>query len=400
MNIIESFKIALNSLRTNKMRSLLTMLGIIIGVMMIILLVSVITGTKAKIEGEITSIGSNIFVVFPGNLDMGSGPPGAYVVNKLRLRHLDLLESRSSYGAKACPEYDMMGVLVKYKRESRKSTILMGTYDNMPDIYNWKVEEGNFFRKEDEVAARRVVLIGETVRKDFFSGGSPVGKEIIVKGTKFRVIGLMSSKGNMFGMDMDDIIVMPITTAQNLAGSNEIHQITLKVPDAKNVDKAVAETKRILKMEMEEKDFTANSQGEMLNTFNTFANVLSIVTGAIAGISLLVGGIGIMNIMLVTVTERTREIGIRKSVGATFYDIMLQFIVESVFVSVLGGLIAIILSLLIIFAIAPYMPFPLKASMTSIVIAFGFSSFVGIFFGTYPAIKAARTDPIVALRFE
>ncbi|MFH1825458.1 MAG: ABC transporter permease [Candidatus Firestonebacteria bacterium] len=401
MRIVEGFNIVFNSLKSNKIRSLLTVSGVIIGVMAIILLVSVITGTKAKIEGEIISFGSNSFVIFPGNFDM-SGYPGINVVNKLKERHIDLLEARSSYGVIACPEYDLMGIVVKYKRESRKSSMVIGVYANMPEVYNWKIAQGNFFKQEDVNVGRKTVVIGETIVKDFFPSGNAnaIGKEISVKGIKFRIIGILESKGKMFDMDMDDIVVMPITTAHNLIGSTEIHQITLKVPNAKDVNKAVLETKRILKMEMEEKDFTVQSQSEMLGLFNTFANVLSVVTGVIAGISLLVAGIGIMNIMLVTVTERIKEIGLRKAVGATFYNILLQFLIESITITISGGLIGIILSIIIISTISPYVPFPLKASISSIILAFSFSTAIGVFFGVYPAVKAARIDPIVALKYE
>jgi putative ABC transport system permease protein len=400
MNIIETLNISLNSLKSNKVRTFLTMLGVVVGVMAIVLLVSVIHGTKAKIESELMSVGTNTIMVYPGNIDETKGVPGMYIVNKLRMRHLVLLEKRSSYGASACPEYDIMGVRVKYKRESRTVSFLIGTGHNFQEIYGWKVSEGRIFKKEEVDAARRVVVIGDKVKKYFFGKVSPLGKEIMIRNIKFTVIGVMESKGLIFGMDMDDSLYIPITTAHQIAGSTELHQITIKIKEAKDVDRAVAEMKKILLMELKKEDFSVKSQGEMLNMFNTFANVLSIVTGIIAGISLLVGGIGIMNIMLVTVVERTREIGIRKAVGATFFNIMFQFMMESVVVALTGGIIGIFISLLIITALGPYVPFPLKASNVSIILALSFSSLTGIFFGTYPAIRAAKLDPVVALKYE
>jgi len=195
-------------------------------------------------------------------------------------------------------------------------------------------------------------------------------------------------------------VAIPITTMHNMTGTTVINQILLKIPDPKNVDKAVAETKRILLKEMDKEDFSVTTQAEMLQMFNTFAGILSVVMGCVASISLFVGGIGIMNIMLVTVKERTREIGIRKAVGASFWDILEQFIVESVVVAVAGGAVGILIASSLILAVGPFIPFHLKVSMPAVIISFVFSSLTGIFFGTYPAVKAARTDPIIALRYE
>ncbi|MFH1074563.1 MAG: ABC transporter permease [Candidatus Firestonebacteria bacterium] len=400
MNISENFKISFRNLWTGKMRTFLTLLGIIIGVMAIVLLVSVINGSKTQIEDEILAMGSNMLMVFPGNTEASMGPPGSFTVNKLRMRHIDLIEARSSYGADACPEYDLMGVIAKYKNESKTVAFVIGVTENFEKVYTWKVNTGSCFREGDVKTARRVCVVGETVIKNIFKGLNPIGKDLTVRGLKFRVLGIMEPKGKMFGMDMDNSIYMPITTAHNMMGSNEINQITIRIPDAKNIDKAVAETKRTLLMDLEKTDFSVTTQGESLDMFKSVMSALELVTYVIASISLLVGGIGIMNIMLVTVTERTREIGIRKAVGASSHNILVQFLVEAIIVTVMGGLIGILASVGILAAIAPFVPFPLKASLASIIISFTFCCLIGIFFGTYPALKAARTDPIVALGYE
>lgn len=407
MNFTESFSISLRNLRTNKIRSFLTMLGIIIGVMSIVLLISIIAGTQAKIEGEINSMGSNVLQLVPGNSEEMHGPPGTFTVNKLKLSQVELLEAKSSYAIKACPVFLTMGATVKYKRKSRNTTIVAGTGAGFPYVRNWNVAEGNYFRDEDVKASRKICVVGDTLVRDLYGGVNPIGKEIFINGKKLLIIGVTEKKGKTFGQDSDDILALPITTAQEILGASTINQILIKVPEPRNTYKAMNEIKRQMLTQMDKEDFSINSQSELLKTFGSFAAILNVVMGCVAGISLFVGGIGIMNIMLVTVKERTREIGIRKAVGAKSRDILLQFITEAVFLAVTGGLTGIILAFILISAANPLQKIfldsvvvPLKANPTSVVLAFIFSSAVGIFFGTYPAVKAAKTDPIIALRYE
>lgn len=400
MNYLESFKISFTNLLSNKMRSLLTMLGVIIGVMSIVLLISIIAGTQAQLTEEIKSIGSNTLMVFPGSSEKSQGHPMPYVINKLTMKNVMALETQSSYGVQAAPVFLQMKTPVKYKNDVRDVMMTAGVTEKFMNIRNWQVAEGRNFRPEDLTSARKVAVIGQTVIDDIFRGANPMDKDIIIAGRKLRVVGITEKKGRTMGQDNDDLVAMPITTAHEIFGSSKIDQVLLKVPDPANIDKAVAETKRILQRDMDPEDFTVTTMGEILTTFNTMMGVLSVVMGCVAGISLLVGGIGIMNIMLVTVKERTREIGIRKALGATFYDILSQFMVEAIVIAFLGGFLGVLVSVGTIAAAGPFVPFPLRASMPAIIIAFVFSSITGIFFGTYPAVKAAKTDPILALRYE
>ena len=408
MNFSESAAISFNNLRTNKIRSFLTMLGIIIGVMSIVLLISIISGTQSKIETEINSMGSNVLQLVPGNSEMMHGPPGGgFTVNKFKLSLVDMLEAKSSYAIKACPVFITAGTTVKYKRKTRNTTLIAGTSPSFPYIRNWNIAEGVFIKDEDVRTSRKVCVVGDTIVRDLYGGSNPIGKDIFVNSKKLLIIGITEKKGKTFGQDQDDLIALPITTAQEIMGASTINQIIIKVPEPKNTVKAMNEIRRQVLTQLDKEDFSLNSQSELLKTFGSFAAILIVVMGCVASISLFVGGIGIMNIMLVTVKERTREIGIRKAVGAKSIDILLQFITEAVFLAVTGGIIGILLAVGIISAANPLQKVfldsvvvPLKANPTSIVLAFVFSSAVGIFFGTYPAVKAARTDPIIALRYE
>ncbi|MEI7904749.1 MAG: ABC transporter permease [Candidatus Firestonebacteria bacterium] len=404
MNFSESMTISLRNLTSNKVRSALTMLGIIIGVMSIVLLISVVAGTQDKIESEVKSMGSNVLLITPGNSEEMHGPPGTMSVNRFKLKFIELIETRSSFGVKACPVYVNLGSIVKYKNKSKTSVMVAGTYANFPYVRNWNIGTGSYFRDEDVRASRKVCVVGETVVKDIFGGNDPIGKELTVAGNKLRITGITEKKGRTMGQDNDNIVAMPITTMHEILGTEQINQIIVKVPDPAKLTKAVSEIKKVLLTQLDRQDFSVKSSSELLNTFLVFTGILSVVMGCVASIALFVGGIGIMNIMLVTVKERTREIGIRKAVGATYKDILFQFITEAVLLSVTGGLIGIIISVSLISgvmaALGDIMPMPLNANTASIIIAFVCSTAIGVFFGTYPAVKAAKTDPITALRYE
>ncbi|MFH1612756.1 MAG: ABC transporter permease [bacterium] len=400
MNNIENILISFNNLKTNKTRTFLTMLGIIIGVMVIILLMSVIFGTQQEIISDIKSMGSNVIIIIPGNIEKLHGPPDLFSINKLKLRHVNIIEKCSSFNAKVSPVSIIKGIPIKYKKEKRNTTIVMGTSVNFPNVRNWNLAEGKFFNNKDVESNKKLAVVGKIIVEDLYKNTNPIGKKINVGDKKLTIIGVLQEKGMFMGQNMDDCIVIPITTAQDILGFSTINRMLVKIPNSCDVENAIIEIKKILSKEMDKKDFTVKSQSELLNMVNTFANVLNIVMSFIASISLFVGGIGIMNIMIVVVKERTKEIGIRKAIGATFHNILFQFITESAIISITGGLIGIILSMAIILFIAPFISFPLKISFNSVILGFSFSVIIGIFFGTYPAIKAAKTDPIVALRHE
>ncbi len=401
MNILESFRVAIDSLLANKMRSILTMLGMIIGVSAVILLVSIGSGVQADISGQIMGLGSNITMVMPGKIEMqpggghSGGPMG--MTNKLELEHVEDIKNGAQHVKYVLPT--ISGVAsVKYGNLSRTAD-LMGTTPEYPIARNSSVEKGRFFAETDVEGLKRVCTIGQTVAEDFFGFRDPIGEKITISGRKFTVIGVMSKKGaGGMGIDMDNQVFIPVTVAQRILGTKNVSLILVQAERQEDMDLAIKETERVLSKKLEENDFTILAQDELLATFQSMMGTLTLMLGGIAGISLLVGGIGIMNIMLVSVTERTREIGIRKAVGARTFDILSQFVIEAITLSVVGGVLGIIFGAVGSVVLGQFLP----SSITfwSIVLAFLFSFAVGIFFGVYPAFKASKLDPIEALRYE
>jgi len=400
MNILESFKVAIGSLLANKMRSALTMLGIIIGVSAVILLVSIGSGVQADISGQIMGLGSNIAMVMPGKIEMepggghSGGPMGT--TNKLELEHAEDIKNGAQHVKDVLPTISGV-VSVKYGNLSR-TVDLTGTTPEYPIVRNSPVEKGRFFAETDAEGLKRVCTIGQTVAEDFFGFRDPIGAKITVSGQKFTVIGVMSKKGGSgMGIDMDNQIFIPVTVAQRILGTKNVSLILVQAERQEDMDLAIKETERVLLKKLDENDFTVLAQEELLATFQSMMGTLTLMLGGIAGISLLVGGIGIMNIMLVSVTERTREIGIRKAVGARTFDILSQFVIEAITLSVVGGALGIIFGAVGSVVLGQFLP----SSITfwSVVLAFLFSFAVGIFFGVYPAFKASKLDPIEALRY-
>lgn len=401
MDILESFRLALGGLAANKMRSALTMLGVIIGVSAVILLVSIGSGVKADISREIMGLGSNVTMVLPGKIEMhpGAGQTGGSLglVNKLALDHVEALKREGAHIKEALPILSSAASM-RYTNLSRTVDVV-GTAPEYPAVRNFPVAEGRFFSAGEVGGLRRVCVLGQTVAEDFFGDSNPVGERISLSDQKFTVIGVMTEKGGgAMGINLDDQVFVPVTVAQNLFGTENLSLIFVEAASQADVDLAMVEAKRILARRLDENDFTVLAQEELLGTLQTVVGTLTLMLGGIASISLLVGGIGIMNIMLVSVTERTREIGIRKAVGAKAYDISIQFVIEATTLSVIGGTVGIILGALGSLVARSFLPSQITA--WSVVLAFFFAAGVGIFFGVYPAYKASHLDPIEALRYE
>ncbi len=401
MNLAESFRIALRALAANKVRSALTMLGVIIGVSAVILLVAIGTGVQAEITGTIEGLGSNLLFVFPGRSDTGSGggggfggPPGSGS-KPFSLDDAQLLRSRLA-GVDAVVPVASGNALIKLGNRSIRST-LQGGNEQGSQVFSGTLGGGRGYNRSEVDAASRVAMIAFTVKDTLFQNQNPVGKVVTINGQRFTVIGWYQKQGGSLSGDQDNAIYLPITTLQVLTGSNRVSLIVIKVSDANEIDLVRAQVKRVMTPRFQD-NITVMSQDQTLGILSTVLGTLTYMLAGIAGISLLVGGIGIMNIMLVSVSERTREIGIRKAVGARTYDIMSQFVIEAVMLSVSGGVVGIALGAAGAWGLKTWVPTEMTA--WSVATAFFFSAGVGVFFGVYPAWKAANLDPIVALHYE
>ena len=401
MNFIEYARVSLESLKANRLRSVLTMLGVIIGVAAVILLVSLGEGTKNYVEEQFAGLGSNILIVTPGKIETRGGPPviGA-AKHKLTLSDSRILEKKGYLFGGVAPV--VFGTAeVRYGSRSRNVPVL-GVTPSFSPVRNLHVEIGSFVTESDVEAKRRVCILGRTVKRELFGNANALGQILKVSGGRFRVVGIMQRKGVSLGIDLDDIVFVPVRTAQDLFDTDALLEIILSVRNKNDIESAKELAKSLLfKNHNRHEDFTITNQAAMLSSLYTILDTLTYVLGGIATISLLVGGIGIMNIMLVTVKERTNEIGIRKAVGARDRDILVQFLLESTALSSSGGIAGMLVGVLGAYGIRLLVPkLPVEVPSWAIVLAFTFSVFVGIFFGVYPARKAAALHPIEALRYE
>jgi len=398
-------RVAGQSMLRNKLRTLLTMLGIVIGVAAVILMVAVGYGAQSRIQEQVASLGTNLIVVTPGSTTQGGVSLGAGTFNRLTVEDADKLAREGTLLSGVSPVTFTRGQIVGGAGNWRAP--INGVSTAYQTIRDWRVEAGAFFSDEDVRSMRKVAVLGRTVADNLFPGVDPVGEQLRLRNVPFTIVGVLAAKGQTAGgADQDDVVLVPYTTAQTrLSGASFIGQILVSAPSAADIPAAQQEIRAILReahrvREDESDDFTVRNQSDLAETAQSTTAVMSLLLAAIASISLVVGGIGIMNIMLVSVTERTREIGIRLAVGARGSDVLTQFLVESVAMSLLGGLLGLAVGFGGAALLGRLTGWSTATPPAAVLIAVGFSAAVGVFFGWYPARKAARLDPIEALRHD
>jgi putative ABC transport system permease protein len=407
MNLIATFKLALTALSRNKMRSILTMLGIIIGVGAVIAMVGIGQGASASIQSQISQLGNNMLYVSAGSTNSGGMRGGSGTGTTLTVEDIEAIEREVPSVSAASPYVRAAGQLVYGNLNWSASGGIGGTSEKFPEIRDWKVGSGEFFTEADVKYAARVAVLGKTVADNLFAGADPIGQTIRIRNLPFRVVGILAAKGqNQVGQDQDDTVIVPYTAAmKKLLSTTRVSMAMVSAISADATTTAERQIADLLRQRHrlapnEEDDFTVRNLSDIAEAASASSSIMTNLLASIAGVSLLVGGIGIMNIMLVSVTERTREIGIRMAIGARSGVIRRQFLIESITISLVGGIIGALLGVGASIAIASTLNWPTLVSPASIVISVAFSALVGILFGYYPARKAAALDPIDALRYE
>jgi putative ABC transport system permease protein len=399
VKVSENMQMAMRNLKSNKVRSLLTMLGIIIGVAAVIVMVALGEGAKQKITNSITAMGSNLLLVSPGRGGRRGGSFGG--AQEFDTKIIKVITKSSPYIEDIAPQA-RGGKTAQYGGSSLATNIL-GCTTSYPKIHNYKVDKGRFFNQIEAEGKKRVAVIGSYIAEELFDGVDPLNKEIKIGSTRLKIIGVLKEKGQGGFGNNDDLILVPLLMAQRrLFGSKRLSMISVKINDAKNMDRAYEQLYNALLVRFKNKEdkFAVRNQAEILATVQESSQTFTLLLAGIAAVSLLVGGIGIMNIMLVSVTERIREIGIRKAIGAQKEEILLLFLIEAVMLSVMGGLIGILLGCATAKLAGNISGWTTALTLQPVVISFAFSFGIGLFFGVFPAYKAAGLDPIEALRHE
>ncbi|MFI7021404.1 ABC transporter permease [Micromonospora sp. NPDC049900] len=394
MRLAEAWRVAWDALRANRMRSALTMLGVIIGVASVVLLVAIGTGTKQTVEQQVEGLGSNLLLVVPGRLDVGSAP----AVSPLTLKDVDAV-------GRVVGDPSRVAVTVASGATVRAGTrqdftTVQGVLETTPEVFARDLGRGRYLTRSDVDTGRRVAVLGDSVARALFPDREAVGQQVNVAGVRFRVIGVFTPLGQSLGVDRDDEVHIPVTAAQRLYGTQRVDAIAVKAPDRERIDELGARIVAELNGRHPGTEFSAVTQEQILGVLGDILGILTGVLAAIAGISLLVGGVGVSNIMLVSVRERTREIGLRKAVGARPRDIGVQFLLEAVLLTSVGGVTGMALGVGGALLVAALSPIPAAVTWWSLALAFGVSAAVGIVFGVLPAQRAGRLDPVVALRAE
>ncbi|WP_432524342.1 ABC transporter permease [Kineococcus sp. SYSU DK006] len=396
MKGLEAFRVAVDALRGNRLRSLLTMLGIIIGIAAVIVVVSIGSGARQQIQSQVEGLGSNLILVVPGQFDTNNLSSNAPATSTLQISDGELLADVVGDPAAVTARVGS-GAQVRAGTVERFTTV-QGSDQNLPQVFDRPVAEGSYFTGADVDARRRVAVLGSRTAELLFAGADPIGRQVTISGTRFRVIGVLAEQGESFGVSQDNEVHVPITTAQRLFALDRVDAFAVKAPSAQSVPQLSEQLWRALKDEYPDQTFSAVTQTQILGVIGQILGLLTAVLAAIAGISLLVGGVGVSNIMLVSVRERTREIGLRKALGARQRDVLVQFLVEAVLLTSVGGLIGIVLGVAGSLLVDRLSPLPAVIEWWSPAVAFAVSAAVGIFFGVFPARRAGRLDPVVALR--
>jgi putative ABC transport system permease protein len=402
MRFLNTITVALRALRRNLLRSVLTALGIIIGVAAVIAMVSIGNGAKSQVEGQIASLGQNIISVFPGNFTQGGVRGGFGSASTLTVDDAQAILKEVAGVANLSPDMRDRGQVLA--NGLNWNTNIQGEDVSYLEIRLWSIAAGTMFSEADVRSAAKVCVIGKTVAEQLFQGEDPIGQTLRIRNIPFKVVGLLAPKGfNFFGQDQDDVVLIPYTShLKRIARRPFLNSITIQAQSPDQMARIQQDITDLLQQRRSgrEPDFTVRNQQELAEAATATTKTMTVLLGAIAGVSLIVGGIGIMNIMLVSVTERTREIGIRLAVGAHGRDVLLQFLMEAIMLSVMGGMLGIALGIGSSQLISQLNSWPVLVSKTAVIGSFVFSAAIGVFFGFYPARKAAELDPIEALRYE